>query len=370
MQKKINIVPIFITLLFVFLLIAGCTADSGSSSAATTTVTGTTAPSGAMYSAGDIVKNPKTASTTALLVTGYDPTTQMYERALIYPNSDGAWGYRVNTNTAKIAKATLEKVYTEKVTKVTVSAIPVRTPTPATTAASYQTTVAAAVTTEVTAVTTTSAAKPQVRSIDPDSALAGTTATISDLEGYNFQTNATIALAHSGENNIAGTSVNVVSSNKITCKFVIPSSATIGAWDVLVTNPDGQYHRYKNGFTIRENPNAGTTTATTTTTTSSSGSVTLTSVSPTFFVAGGVGTYQIITVTGANIPTNANILLRQSSKIDLTPRSGSNYKPSTTQLQASFDILPTPTSSGAWDVILVDSSGTTLATLPGAVTIS
>ncbi len=294
----------------------------------------------------------------------------MYERALIYPNPDGSWGYRMNTNTEKIAKATLEKVYTETVAKISVSAVPVRTPTPVSTVRAYQT--PAVTSTTVAAITTTLGAKPQVRRIDPDNALAGTTATISDLEGYNFQTNASVALARSGENNIAGTNVIVISSRQISCKFVIPSSATLGAWDILVTNPDGQNHRYLNGFTIRENPNAGTTTKTTTTvtTTSSSGSVTLTSVSPTFFVAGGAGTYQIITVMGSNIPTTANILLRQSGKIDMTSRTGSNYKPSATQLQASFDILPTPTSSGAWDVILVDSSGTTLATLPRAVTIS
>ncbi|WML68533.1 MAG: hypothetical protein METHP_02168 [Methanoregula sp. SKADARSKE-2] len=362
MQKKNILVPIFISLIFVLLLCAGCISDSGSSSP-TPPVTGTTAPSGAQYSAGDVVKNPKTASTMALLVTGYDPTTQMYERALIYPNSDGTWGYRVNTNTEKIAKATLENVYTAKVTKVTVSAIPVRTPTPATTVPSQTT-----VTQRITTATTTAAPKPQIRGIDPESALAGTTVTISDLKGYNFQTNASLALARSGENTIAGASVTVVSSNKITGKFVIPLSATTGAWDILVTNPDGQFHRYQNGFTIRMNAVTSSTPAPTTT--SSAGSATLTSVSPPVIVAGAAGTYQIITVTGSNIPTTANILLRQSGKLDMTARSGTNYKPSPTQLQASFDILPTPTSSGSWDLILIDSTGTTLATLPGALTIS
>jgi len=367
MKIRIETFSLIVAIIFIFVLIAGCTGNSGTSDA-TPTATATITASGAMYSPGDVVKNPKVSSQYALLIIGYDPSTDMYERALIYPNTDGTWGYRLNANTEKVLRADLEKVYTQKVTSVSVPAIPVSAPAKVTTAAVYQTTAAASSTT-ATATTTTSAAAPQIRSIDPDNALAGTTVTIPDLEGYNFQSNAAVALVRTGSDNITGTSVNVVSSTQIYCKFVIPSGAAIGIWDIIVTNPDGQSATYQNGFTVHENTNTATTT-TTTTTSASASSVTITSVNPTVIVAGGAGTYSVITVTGSNIPTTAKIILRQSGKIDMSPRSGSSYMPSASQLQASFDILPIPTSSGSWDVVVVDSSGNVLATLPGGVTIS
>ncbi len=40
-----------------------------------------------------------------MLIMGYDPATDMYERALIYPNADGSWGYRRNSNTEKASRA-------------------------------------------------------------------------------------------------------------------------------------------------------------------------------------------------------------------------------------------------------------------------
>ena len=75
--------------------------------------------------------------------------------------------------------------------------------------------------------------------------------------------------------NITATSVNVQSSTLITCTFSPPSNATAGAWDVVITNPDGQYVNYANIFSIRGSPNP----TSTTTPTDSQG---ITSISPTF----------------------------------------------------------------------------------------
>ncbi len=37
----------------------------------------------------------------------------MYERALIYPNADGSWGYRLNANTAKSSRTVMDRDYTK-----------------------------------------------------------------------------------------------------------------------------------------------------------------------------------------------------------------------------------------------------------------
>jgi hypothetical protein len=290
----------------------------------------------------------------------------MYERALIYPNSDGSWGYRMNTNTEKISRVNLEKVYTQKVAHISVSAAPVRTPTSAATVSSTYEATATPTTSAISVTTTTLGLKPQVRSIDPESATAGNTVSITDLEGYNFQSNATVALARSGDNNIPGTNVKVVSTTQITCTFVIPLTATVGAWDILVTNPDGQFHRYLNGFTVRENMNP-TATTTTTTTTTSSGSVTVTSLEPSVIVTGGSALYsQHLTITGTGITTAYTAYLRRSGSNDI--KGTYLYMPSTTQLTVSVDI-PTG-SAGTWNVIIVDSNGNTLGTLVNGMNIN
>ena len=65
----------------------------------------TTTTARATYSAGDIVKNPTSPSTTAWLVIGYDAASDSYERALIYPNADGSWGYRSDDRTENAKRA-------------------------------------------------------------------------------------------------------------------------------------------------------------------------------------------------------------------------------------------------------------------------
>jgi hypothetical protein len=371
MHGKIKKISIILLIIFIFALIAGCTSNSSTNTATPSVSTTVTAP-GAIYSSGDVVKNPKVSSQYALLVIGYDPSNDMYERALIYPNPSGTWGYRPNTNTEKISRTELEKVYTQKVTHVSVSAIPVSAPTPVTTtAAAYQTNAGASTTTEATTTTISSSAAPQVKSIDPSDGVAGLAVSITDLEGTNFQSNANVSLARAEGDSpiITGTNVNVVSATKITCGFAIPLSATVGVWDVLVTNPDGQIAKYMNGFTVHENPNPSATSTTTATTTSTSANtVSITMVDPPVIVAGGAGTYVVVKVTGSNIPSTANLVLRQSGKLDMVGTSA--YMPAIGQLQASFNILPTPTSSGQWTVAIVDSSGTVLATLPNGITIS
>jgi len=90
---------------------------------------------------------------------------------------------------------------------------------------------------------------PTVTSITPNSGANDGTVSITDLAGTNFVSGATAKLAKSGETDIAGTSVTVVSATQITCTFDLTGAAA-GTWDVTVTNPDAQSGTLTNGFTV------------------------------------------------------------------------------------------------------------------------
>jgi len=341
--KKISIVTL---VLFLFALTAGCTSDSGSSNITTPSATGTTAPgSGPAYVAGDIVKSPTGSSTTAWLILGYDASSDMYKRAFIYANSDGSWGYRINTNTEEFSRTLMEKVYTQKITNKAPSSIPVRTPTIPPTTATVSTT------TTVTATTTTlsSDVKPGIRNIIPDEGTAGNVISITDLIGNNFQSGASVTLMKSDNPNITATNVNVVSPTLITCTLSPPSNTTSGSWDVVVTNPSGQYGIYTNLFIIHGSVNP-------TATTTSTGGIGITSIDPQFVIsASSTTTYLPISVYGSNFQNGITAKLTRSGKSDII--ASTIARTDTTQMRCFFNI---PASSqGTWNLVLTNTDGTT-----------
>jgi uncharacterized repeat protein (TIGR01451 family) len=90
---------------------------------------------------------------------------------------------------------------------------------------------------------------PQVTSITPNVGQDDGPVHITDLAGNNFQTDATVKLSMTGEPDIVGTNVTVLSAFQITCDFDLAGAAP-GAWDVVVTNPGGQSAALPGGFTI------------------------------------------------------------------------------------------------------------------------
>ncbi len=88
---------------------------------------------------------------------------------------------------------------------------------------------------------------PTVISISPNTGVAGGTVNLTDLAGVGFQAGATVRL-EAGATVVNATNVIVVSGTKITCQFVLP--ATLGKYDVVVKNPDGQEGRLIRGFSV------------------------------------------------------------------------------------------------------------------------
>jgi len=245
---------IIFIILSIFLIIGvsmtGCSDSpdqtaSGSTSASVAATTNT----GPLYTAGDIVRSASGSESPAWLVVSYDAATDSYKRALIYKNSDGSYGYRVNANADASKRATMETVFTVKITHVEVSSVPTAAPTTLTTAATPTT---ARTTTSAVATTTTSSAKPGIKSLNPEEGEAGTTVSV-EITGNDFLSNLTAMLRQSGQTSIKATTVSWYSSSSVTATFDIPNSTKVGTWDMVVTNPNGKSGELANYFMVRGN---------------------------------------------------------------------------------------------------------------------
>jgi hypothetical protein len=133
---------------------------------------------------------------------------------------------------------------------------------------------------------------PIVSSVRPKRGLVGTTVSITNLAGTNFQTGTTVKLQKSGQGDIKATGVTVVSSTQITCYFNL-TGAAIGAWDVVVTNPTAQEGRLYGGFYVYS-PTAPT----------------VSSISPSFGVS---GLSVSVTLTGTGFQAGAGVRLDGTS---------------------------------------------------------
>lgn len=339
MDRTTICVPGLAILLVACLLIAGCsTPDTGDQ-----TVQPTATVAGALYSAGDIVKNPKSTASTAWLVIGYDADSDSYERALVYPNADGSWGYRMDTRTEKADRGVMETVYSEIVEHISPSSVPVGTPTAVTTVA---TTAGVTLSATKTATTTTTASlAPVISKIIPDKGDAGTTVTITDLVGDYFKNGANVSLRRSGSAEIKATGVRAYTQKSITCTIAIPSDAVAGAWDVVVTNPDGQSATYTNIFSVHRTASALTTTSAT-----SAGTIPIYYIDPS---VGHAGNNQIV-ITGSGFQKGATMKLQKSDKLDINARE--TIWNSETSIKCFIDI-PVGTA-GAWDVVVTNPDKT------------
>jgi hypothetical protein len=92
---------------------------------------------------------------------------------------------------------------------------------------------------------------PTVTGITPSQGANIGAVAITDLAGTGFQDGATVKLEKSGSPTIDGTDVVVVSDTQITCMFNI-QGADLGAYDVVVVNPDLQEGRLAGGFTVTD----------------------------------------------------------------------------------------------------------------------
>lgn len=184
---------------------------------------------------------------------------------------------------------------------------------------------------------------PTVTSITPSSGLNSGSVNITNLVGTNFLAGATVALRKAGQADIGGTSVVVSSATKITCTFDL-TGAISGAWDVVVTNTDGQSGTLPGGFAVNPPP-------------------TVTSIAP----SGGtnVGTVSITNLAGTNFVTGATVALKKSGQADIAATAV--VVSSATKITCNLDLAGAVT--GAWDVVVSNTDGQS-GTLAGGFTVS
>jgi len=250
MDNQTKILLIFNIFLIIGVSLTGC---SDSSDPAVSDTDAPPTPAGPLYSAGDIVRSAGGSESPAWLVVSYDPADDSYVRALIYKNTDGSYGYRTSKTTETTMRATMEKVYTIKITHVTVESVPTAAPITVTTTGTaagtrtIMTTSTAAVTT-----TATSTVKPSIKKMDPEEGEAGATV-VTEITGSDFMTNLTAQLRRSGEDSISATKVSRYSSSSVTCTFELSNETKVGPWDIRITNPNGQVGELTNFFIVRGN---------------------------------------------------------------------------------------------------------------------
>lgn len=337
MDRPAILAPVLLVLIALLLFAAGCT-DTTATGTETTPVATTTA--GPLYAEGDIVRNPSSSADNAWLIIGYDSASDTYERALVYPDNDGTWGYRKDERTEHVGRILMEKVNTEIVTNRPPSSVPVRTPVVTATRTIAETIQQAAVTT-----TATAPKAPKIKNIIPDHGEAGATVQITDLVGDNFKNGANVSLSRAGSNEIRATGVRAVTPQSITCTIAIPADAVAGGWDVVVTNPDGQSDRYTNYFTVHRTPGAISTTYAT-----HAGTVGISYIDP---PNGFSSQYGKFTITGSGFKNNAKVLLKRSDKPDI---EATNVLVSSDTRLECFLNIPAG-SNGVWDLRIVNTDG-------------
>ena len=139
--------------------------------------------------------------------------------------------------------------------------------------------------------------------------------------------------------------MNVQSPTWITCTFNPPVNASAGTWDVVITNPDGQYVSYSNIFSIH----GSTSTATTTSPTGSGG---ITSISPTSTFGNDVP----MTIVGEGFQQGFTAKLTKSAGTAVVVEARSVAWESPTQVRAWFT-LPTPKQVGTYTVTVTNPDG-------------
>jgi PKD repeat protein len=177
---------------------------------------------------------------------------------------------------------------------------------------------------------TVSSYSPTVSGISPSQGVQGSSIPISVYGNY-FVNGATITLKNQSTI-ITATSVTFVSATTLTGTVVIPSGATLGPWDVVVTTPDMQTGTLTNGFMI-SSPGPGPT---------------FTSISP---PAGPIAGGTAVTITGTNFASGG------SFGVTIGGAAATITGNSATSITATTP----PGTAGARDVVITNTDGQTVA---------
>jgi hypothetical protein len=176
-----------------------------------------------------------------------------------------------------------------------------------------------------------------VTSITPASSWAGSTVTISSLDGTGFGSSSIPKLTRTGSPDIAASGITVISTTKITCQFIIPAGAAPGTWNVAVTDTaDSRSGILANGFTVNPALPAPTVTSLNTTT-------------------GNRGWPVTKIITGTNFVNGATSRLNRTGSPDI-PATSCTYE-SATRLICTYNLLGQGASPPNYHVVVTNPDG-------------
>jgi hypothetical protein len=178
-----------------------------------------------------------------------------------------------------------------------------------------------------------------VTAVTPSTGPNNASLDITNLEGTGFETGAQAKLAKTGQSDINATAEVVESANKITCTVDLDGAA-VGAWDVVVTNPDTGAGTGTGLLTVTSTP---TITSITPDSGINNASVAVTNLAGTEFAAGAT---VILTRTGQSNINATGVTVVSAIKITCT--------------------LPiTDAAPGAWNVVVTNTDGGTYTLTDG-----
>jgi hypothetical protein len=180
--------------------------------------------------------------------------------------------------------------------------------------------------------------RPEMKSVRPHHGRMGDEVDV-DIGGANFQEGATAHLAWpNSEVEIPGKDVVVVGTTLIKATFRLSQekvTGRLGAWSVVVTNPDGQYDWKVRAFTVEPPPSPPTPTSVTPSRAPNTGPATL-------------------TLGGQHFQPKPTARLTRSGQPDIVGEVVS-VSPDGTTLQATFDL--TAKQPGPWTVVVATEAG-------------
>jgi len=189
---------------------------------------------------------------------------------------------------------------------------------------------------------------PVVTGISPNTTTNCGTLSDAIITGSNFKSGSSVKLARAGSSDISGTSVSVLSATSIRATFNL-SGVPVGAWDVVVTRPDGQ---------------SGAGVGLLATTLCPPG---ITSVTPISAINCRAAYYG--KVAGVGLVAQTTLKLTRSGEADIlgfNPRfEGSDFGGSTPTIFAFFDMSRADVGS-TWDMVATNPNGES-STYPNAV---
>ena len=166
---------------------------------------------------------------------------------------------------------------------------------------------------------------PVVTGIAPATGVNDAPIVIPNISGSGFENNLTVNLSMTGQPDIQGTNVIRVSGSQINATFDLTGVAT-GAWDVVVTNNDGQSGTLPAAFTVTNPP------------------PTLSSIAPSTGV--NTGPVAITDLAGTGFVTGATVTLSQTGQPDVVATGVTVVN--STSITCTFDI--TGVAAGLWNV--------------------